>query len=163
MNNEELTSRLREKLRSHRSALQAKARRLSESMDDLANRLDTDDPCLNACGEIQGDATRIDTLCAEIGTLTDVLRWMGEPEQGTMKREEQRAAAIERRLAAYEEELEQTYDEDLEGLDLDVLRLEHQARVEHARTQIIATLLEERKAQLEGMPDEELLKEDDEE
>lgn len=80
-----------------------------------------------------------------------------------MKREEQRAAAIERRLAAYEQELEQTFDEDLEGLDLDVLRLEHQARVEHARQQIIATLLEERKAQLEGMPDEELLKEDDEE
>lgn len=76
---------------------------------------------------------------------------------------EQRAAAIERRLAAYEEELEQTYDEDLPGLDLDVLRSEHQARVEHARTQIIATLLERRKAQLEGMPDEELLKEDDEE
>ena len=74
-----------------------------------------------------------------------------------MKRDEQRAAAIERRLAAYEEELEQTYDEDLPGLDLDGLRLEHQARVEHAREQLIDTLLKERKEELEGMSDEELL------
>ena len=80
-----------------------------------------------------------------------------------MQREEQRAAAIERRLAAYEEELDQTYDEDLPGLDLDGLRLEHQARVEHAREQLIDTLLQERKEELEGMSDEELLEEDDEE
>lgn len=80
-----------------------------------------------------------------------------------MKREELRAAAIERRLAAYEEELDQTYDEDLPGWDLDFLRMEHQARVEHAREQLIATLLEERKEQLEGMSDEELLEDDDEE
>ena len=80
-----------------------------------------------------------------------------------MKREEQRAAAIERRLAAFEAELWETYDEDLEGLDLDLLRMEHEARVEHAREQAIATLLERRKEELEGMPDEELLKEDDEE
>ena len=80
-----------------------------------------------------------------------------------IKREEQRAAAIKRRLAAYEEELEQTYDEDLPYLDLDLLRMEYEARVKHAREQAIATALEKRKEQLEGMPDEELLKEDDEE
>jgi len=80
-----------------------------------------------------------------------------------MKREEQRAAAIGQRLAAYEEELEETYDEDLEYLDLDLLRMEHEARVEHAREQAIATLLEERKKELEGMSDEELLEDDDEE
>jgi hypothetical protein len=66
-------------------------------------------------------------------------------------------------LAAYEAELWETYDEDLPYLDLEVLRMEHEARVEHAREQAIATALEERKEQLEGMPDEELLKEDDEE
>ena len=80
-----------------------------------------------------------------------------------MKREEQRVAAIERRLAAYEDELNQTYDEDLPSLDLDTLRLEHEARVESAREQLIDTLLERRKEQLEGMSDEELLEDDDEE
>ncbi len=39
-----------------------------------------------------------------------------------MNRDEQRAEAIERRLAAYEEELNETYDEDLPGLDLDALQ-----------------------------------------
>ncbi len=78
-----------------------------------------------------------------------------------MKRGEQRAATIERRLAAYEEELDETYDEDLPHLDLDVLRLEHEARVEYAREQAINTLLKERKEELEGMSDEELLKDDD--
>jgi len=80
-----------------------------------------------------------------------------------MLSKEQRAAAIERRLAAFEEELEQTYDEDLPYLDLDRLGMEHQARVEYAREQAIDTLLEERKEQLEGMSDEELLEDDDEE
>jgi len=80
-----------------------------------------------------------------------------------MKREEQRAAAIERRLAAYEAKLQETYDEDLPGLDLDALRLEHEARVESAREQLIDNLLERRKEQLERMSDEELLEDDDEE
>ena len=80
-----------------------------------------------------------------------------------MKREEQRAAAIERRLAAYEEELWQTYDEDLEYVGLDLLRMEHEARVEYAREQAIDTLLKERKEELEGMSDEALLEDDDEE
>lgn len=69
----------------------------------------------------------------------------------------ERARAIELRLAAYLEELEQTYDEDLPGLDLDGLRLEHQARVQSAREQLIDTLLERRKKKLEAMSDEELL------
>jgi len=47
-----------------------------------------------------------------------------------MKREEQRAAAIESRLADYEAELEETYDDDLEYLDLELLRMEHQERVQ---------------------------------
>jgi hypothetical protein len=70
---------------------------------------------------------------------------------------EQRAAAIERRLADYEEELEQMYDEELPGLDLYDLRLEYQARVEHAREKCIDALLKRRKKLLEGMSDEELL------
>jgi len=69
-----------------------------------------------------------------------------------MLSKEQRAAAIERRLAAFEEELEQTYDEDLPYLDLDRLGMEHQARVEYAREQAIDTLLEERKEQLGSIP-----------
>jgi hypothetical protein len=80
-----------------------------------------------------------------------------------MKREEQRAAAIEQRLAAYEAELDETYDEDLEYLDLEVLRMEHEARIENAREEAIETLLKERKEELERMSDEELLKDDEEE
>jgi hypothetical protein len=79
-----------------------------------------------------------------------------------MKREEQRAAAIEQRLAAYEEELNQTYDQDLPGLDLDALRMEHEARLESAREQLIDTLLESRREDLERMSDEELLEDGDE-
>ena len=80
-----------------------------------------------------------------------------------MKCEEQRAAAIQRWLDAYEEELNETYDEDLPGLDLEVLRMEHEARVESAREQAIDALLKTHKEELEAMSDEELLNEDDEE
>lgn len=73
-----------------------------------------------------------------------------------MKREQQRALAIEQRLDAYEDELNQTYDEDLPGLELEALGLEHKARIESAREQAIASLLKERKEQLERMSDEEL-------
>lgn len=73
-----------------------------------------------------------------------------------MKCEEQRAEAIERRLAEYEEQLNETYDDDLPGLDLDALRSEHKAKVEHARERAIDTLLKERKDELERMSDEEL-------
>lgn len=78
-----------------------------------------------------------------------------------MKREEQRAAAIEQRLAAYEEDLNGAYDEDLPGLDLDALGLDHKARIESAREQAIVTLLKDRKEQLEKMADEELLENED--
>lgn len=77
-----------------------------------------------------------------------------------MNRNEQRAATIQRRLDAYESELNETYDEDLPGLDLDVLRMEHQARVEYAREQAIETILKERKEELERMSDEKLLEEE---
>jgi hypothetical protein len=80
-----------------------------------------------------------------------------------MKREEQRAAAIEEQLADYQAELEETYDEDLPGLDLDFLRMEHQARVENAREEAIDALLKTRKEELEGMSDEELLEDEEEE
>jgi hypothetical protein len=79
-----------------------------------------------------------------------------------MDREKQRAAAFERLLAAYEEELNETYDEDLPGFDLEALRAEHQARVEAAREQHIATLLASRREELERMSDEELLEDGDE-
>lgn len=80
-----------------------------------------------------------------------------------MKREEQRAAAIERRLSVYQAELWETYDEDLPGFDLEVLRMEQQAMLEDARDRLIDGLLKERREELEGMSDEELLKNDDEE
>lgn len=73
-----------------------------------------------------------------------------------MTDKEQRAEAIEQRCAEYEEKLNETYDEDLPGLDLDALRSEHDARVEHARQQAIDALLRERKSELERMTDEEL-------
>ncbi len=80
-----------------------------------------------------------------------------------MNREGRRARAIQRRLAAHESKLNQTYDEDLPGFDLEALRMEHQARVEAAREQHIATLLASRREELERMSDEELLEDDDEE
>lgn len=80
-----------------------------------------------------------------------------------MSREEQRAAAVERRLAAHEDELNQTYDEDLPGLDLEAVRMEHQERVEAAREQLIDALLKSRREELGRMSDEELLEDDDEE
>ncbi len=80
-----------------------------------------------------------------------------------MKREEQRAAAIERWLDAHKEELDETYDEDLPGFDMEALRMEHEARVEAAREQHIATLLAGRRERLESMSDEELMEDDDDE
>ncbi len=80
-----------------------------------------------------------------------------------MSREEQRATAIQRRLDAYEEELNQTYDEDLSGFSMEALRTELQEQAEAIRDQHIATLLKDRREELERMSDEELLKDDDEE
>jgi hypothetical protein len=80
-----------------------------------------------------------------------------------MKREEQRAAAIERRLSVYQAKLWETYDEDLPGFDLEALRMEQQAMFADARDRHIDALLKERREELEGMSDEELLKNDDEE
>ena len=43
-------------------------------MEDLVGRLDSADPSVNACGEVQGLATSIDMLCAQIGVLRQTLR-----------------------------------------------------------------------------------------
>lgn len=79
-----------------------------------------------------------------------------------MNREERRATAIQRRLADYEDELNETYDEDLPGFDLEALRTAYEAKVEAAREEHIATLLSSRREKLQRMSDEELLEDDEE-
>jgi hypothetical protein len=74
MKSSDIANSLLQRLEFRHRKLRQQAVTLREDMDQLVLRLDSDNPRVNACGEVQTLGTSIDLLCAQIGKVEDMLR-----------------------------------------------------------------------------------------